>query len=333
MSPGSPPTPGTLDPRLTDPDAAGIMAAVNLAGVGAPVRHLGTIAEARSLAVEPVVDIHAFAVVSRDLVLPGSATLRVRLYTPTATPAHGTLVYLHGGGWALGGLQINDGVCRELCRSAGVRIVSVDYRLAPEHPFPAALEDAAEVLDWVAQGAPGSDEEFSGGIGVAGLSAGAALAAALARRSRDGLAPAVVQQLLICPVLDADFSRESYAANAEGLLLTAADMRWFWDLYLPDHSARRDPDAAPGALRDLAGLPPATLIIAGADPLRDEAVDYADRLALAGVDTDMHLVDGVMHAFPAFPGIESGQHALRQAAAGVAERLVASDLGESYGLR
>ncbi|WP_213816681.1 alpha/beta hydrolase [Glaciihabitans sp. dw_435] len=314
------------DPRLSDPDAAAIMAAITIANAGsvAPPRHLGTIEDARAASPVPAVNAAAFAVVSRDFVVPGSDGLTVRLYLPTNSEPVGTFVYLHGGGWALGGLDINDGVCRELTQSAGVAIVSVDYRLAPEHPFPAALDDGAFVLDWVAAGAPGIAETLPSALGVAGLSAGGALAAVLARRSRDGLAPRVIQQLLICPVLDCDFDRASYVDNANGLLLTADDMRWFWSMYAPDN-LRGQVDVTPAALTDYADLPAATVIVAGADPLRDEALDYAGRMTTAGVSTETLLVDGVMHAFPAFPGIASGLRVLREASERVTD-LFSKDL-------
>lgn len=308
-----------LDPRLTDPDAARAMAAITRATAGDPPRHLGTIAQAR--ANEPRASLLAdeSSVRSRDFTPPG-LDVGVRLYTPASGLTTGVVVYLHGGGWALGSLDINDGVCRTLSRAANIAVVSVDYRLAPEHPFPAALDDAAAVLRWVADGCPGVAESLVGPIGVAGLSAGAALAAVLARRSRDGDAPAIVHQLLICPVLDRDFGRASYAENGDGLLLTTDDMKWFWSMYLPDETLAAHPDAVPAALADKAGLPPATLIVAGADPLRDEALEYAEGLRAAGVDADLLLVDGVMHAFPAFPQIASGLRVLEDAARLTARR-------------
>jgi acetyl esterase len=314
-------TAATLDPRLLDPDAAAVMAIISAAAAGQPPRHRGTVEQARAKSPTPTVDTAQFSVISRDFVAEGTG-VGVRLYLPTSRATCGILVYLHGGGWALGDLEINDSVCRRLCETAGVALVSVDYRLAPEHPFPAAVDDAAAVLAWAAAGAPGIPEGIDGPVGVAGLSAGAALAAVLARRSRDGTGPTVTQQLLICPVLDRDFTRSSYRENAEGLLLTAEDMRWFWEMYLPGgDDYRQNPDAVPAAVVDTARLPPATIVVAGADPLRDEAVSYAQRLSRSGVDTELILVEGVMHAFPAFPTIASGQAALVEAGGTVARRM------------
>jgi len=315
-----------LDPRLTDPDAA--RAVADVAALGLTPRHLAGLAVARERVRRPATPPDGDPRVRvTPLTLPGgSGPLPARLYRPVAGPEAATLLYLHGGGWALGDLEINDGVCRTIAVEARVAVVSLDYRLAPEHPFPAALRDAATALDRLAAGLSTPDGvPLPPVLAVGGLSAGGALAAALARRSRDGAAPPVAHQLLICPVLDCDLDRPSYRRFGQGLLLSRDDMAWFWGMYLPDEAARRDPDASPLRARDLRGLPPTTLVVAGADPLRDEAEEYAVRLRAAGVPLEMVLVEGVPHGFVGNPAIRSGRAALARATAAMAARLAAAD--------
>ncbi|MFC0534100.1 alpha/beta hydrolase [Phytohabitans kaempferiae] len=312
------------DPRLTDQDAARAVAAAEARNL--EPRHLAGLATARARVRRPAtppdsdprVRVAALALAGADDRRPA------RLYWPAAGPAQATLLYLHGGGWALGDLEINDGVCRALAVGGGVAVVSLDYRLAPEHPFPAALRDAAAALDQLAAGLSTPDGvPLPRVLAVGGLSAGGALAATLARRSRDGTAPPVAHQILICPVLDCDLDRPSYRRFGQGLLLTLDDMAWFWDMYLPDGAARRDPDASPARAVDLRGLPAATVVIAGADPLRDEAEEYAARLAAAGVPVEVVTVEGVPHGFVGNPAIRSGRTALARASAAMAGRLAA----------
>jgi len=177
-------------------------------------------------------------------------------------------------------------------------VLSVEYRLAPEHPFPTPLDDAWAALQWAATSlADGSP------LVVAGDSAGGALAAACALRARDRGGPALAAQLLVYPVLDADLDRPSYRACAAGLPLTAADMAWYWDLYLPDVAARRDPDASPLRVTDPTGLAPATIVAADVDPLRDEAVAHAGRLRRAGVPVALLVEPGVPHLYLTVPGL------------------------------
>ncbi|MDQ7910385.1 alpha/beta hydrolase [Phytohabitans sp. ZYX-F-186] len=313
------------DPRLTDPDAARAVAEVQALGL-AP-RHLAGLAVARARVRRPPAppDIDPGVRVT-GLTLPGERAPRpARLYRPATGAEAATLLYLHGGGWALGDLEINDGVCRAIALRAGVAVLSLDYRLAPEHPFPAALDDATAALRKLASGLSTPDGvPLPEVLAVGGLSAGGALAAALARRSRDGAAPPVAHQLLICPVLDCDLDRPSYRRYGRGLLLSRDDMAWFWDMYLPDRASRRDPDASPLRAPDLGGLPPATIVVAGADPLRDEAEEYATRLATAGVPVEWVLVEGVPHGFVGNPAIRSGPAALARAGAAMARRLAAA---------
>jgi acetyl esterase len=304
-----------LDPRLTDKQAASAMAVMNTTLSAGPPRHTMPIeyARTRPRAAGPVNRSPECDVI--DLSLDTNAQqIPARLYTPRNGAEGLTVLYMHGGGWATGDLEINDSVCRTVADAAGAAILSIDYRLAPEHPFPAALEDALAALSWLADGGAeslGAPVTFA----VAGLSAGAALAAAVARFSRDGLAPPIEHTLLLCPVTDSDTSRPSYNEFSSGLLLSADDMRWFIEMYLGGRDdLTQHPDAFPNRLTDLSGLAPTTILAAGADPLRDEAVDYAARLASAGVGVSIEVVPGVFHGFMAIPTIAAGQIALRVAA-------------------
>lgn len=254
-------------------------------------------------------------VVSRDDRLASGLTVRV--YRPRAAwPAGfaGTLVFAHGGGWVAGTLETNDRLARELCAHTGAQIVSVDYRLAPEHPFPAALDDLHAALDAVAAGAFDADPAA---VGVAGHSAGGNLAAGLALRARAGTAPAIRCQVLLCPVLDSDLDRPAYAEFAAGLPLTGDDMRWYWSQYAPDAAARLRPEASPLRAPDLAGSAPAAIAIAAADPLRDEALAYGRRLRAAGVPVHEVLRPGVPHLFLTFPPTPARDETLAALAPGI----------------
>lgn len=240
--------------------------------------------------------------VVRDLSFEGPAgEVRVRLYRDADRPTPG-LVFYHGGGWTLGTLDSAGDVCRELARRGDCAVVSVDYRLAPEHPFPAALDDAAAALRWVA------DERDRLGVGeslsVGGTSAGGNLAAAVALRARAALRgdpswPEIAGQLLLYPLLDPRTDTASYRENADGPFLAPADVTWFWENYCPGPVQRASPYAAPAraAADDLAGLPPAAVVTAGHDPLRDEGLAYADRLSEAGVPVDGRHEPGLAHGF------------------------------------
>lgn len=225
-----------------------------------------------------------------------AGTVPLRLYRGAGTVAAEVLpclLYLHGGGWVFGDLDTHDGVCRRLANDARCCVISVDYRLAPEHPFPAAIEDAAAALAWVARNAAelGID---AAQIAVGGDSAGGNLAAVLALMGRDGSVPRSVFQALLYPVTDLTMTSGSYARITEGVPLTATTMRWFIDHYAPDPASRLDWRASPLRAASLAGLPPALVLTCGLDPLCDEARDYADRLAADGVRvTTLHLGDHI----------------------------------------
>ena len=232
-----------------------------------------------------------------DRRIPGPAgEIPVRIYRPEGRAPFPALVYFHGGGWVIGSVETHDGSCRDLANRIGCVVVSVDYRLAPESRFPAAAEDCFAATRWVAAhaGELGVDARR---IGVGGDSAGGNLAAVVALMARDRSGPALRHQLLVYPVTDADFTRASYRENAEGYLLTTKAMEWFWGHYAPEAAQRTEPYAAPLRAKDLAGLPPAFVLTAEYDPLRDEGEAYAQRLEQAGVPTVRTRYAGAIHGF------------------------------------
>jgi len=246
---------------------------------------------------------------SRDLDADG---LALRLYRPRAEH-RGTLVFAHGGGWVAGDLDNNDALCRALAVATGTQVLSVDYRLAPEHPFPAGLDDLERALRFAASGADGSVDPAR--IGVAGHSAGGSLAAALALRSREGRAPGIRIQVLLCPVLDApDPGRPSYRAHTENLPLTAKGMQWYWRLYLQDAAGAVPVEAAPLRAAVVAGAAPAVIVAAEVDPLSDEAEEYASRLAASAVPVSFVRRAGVPHLFLVFPSTPARDEVLEQIA-------------------
>jgi acetyl esterase len=257
-----------------------------------------------------------------DRRIPGPAgEIPVRVYRPEGKAPFPALVYFHGGGWVIGSLETHDGSCRDLANRIGCVVVSVDYRLAPESRYPAAAEDCFAATKWVAEHARELGVDASR-IGIGGDSAGGNLSAAVALMARDRRGPALRHQLLIYPVTDADFTRPSYRENAEGYLLTTKAMEWFWDHYAPDRAQREEPYAAPLRAKDLAGLPPAFVITAEYDPLRDEGEAYAKRLQQAGVATTLRRYDGAIHGFFAMGLLaEVARTAVDDAAAAVKARL------------
>jgi len=223
--------------------------------------------------------------------LPGTdADVAVRVYEPAGEQAAITVVWLHGGGWVLGDLDTGDASARRVCAHLGAAVVSVDYRLAPEHPHPAPLTDAHAALRWAATLRP-SDR-----LVVGGDSAGGGLAAGAALLARD-FGPRLDAQLLLYPGLDPSMSRPSVAENADGPFLTRADLVWFWERYLPDPALRRDPSVAPGEADDLDGLAPAVVATAELDPLRDEGRAHADALEAAGVAVRRLEGAGLVHGW------------------------------------
>ncbi|HEY0753374.1 MAG TPA: alpha/beta hydrolase fold domain-containing protein [Ktedonobacteraceae bacterium] len=235
-----------------------------------------------------------------DRLLPGPAgDLPVRIYTPIGAEAAllPVLVYFHAGGWVLGSIEGHDPVCRALANRAACLVVSVEYRLAPEHPFPAAPEDCYTATCWVAQHA-GEINADPTRIAVGGDSSGGNLAAAVALMARDRGGPHLCQQVLIYGETDYyEPGTASYTTYAQGYGLTRADMLWFWDQYLSRPEDRSHPYAAPLRASDLTGLPPALIITAEYDPVRDEGEHYARRLQEAGVPTQLSRYNGMLHGF------------------------------------
>jgi acetyl esterase len=225
--------------------------------------------------------------------------LPVRIYAPeTGTEPYGVFVTFHGGGWVVGGLDTHDPVCRALANAADCLVVSVDYRLAPEHPFPAAVEDCYAATEWAVEYA---DELGGDGdrVAIGGDSAGGNLAAAVTLVARDRGGPELCHQSLVYPAVNSPSLQEfdSYEENAEGYFLERASAEWYYERYLSHPTDARNAYAAPLMARDLSDLPPATVITAGFDPLRDEGIAYADRLDTAGVPVTHEHFEGMIHGF------------------------------------
>lgn len=230
-----------------------------------------------------------------DRFVPGpDGDVRVRIYRDGDAVDQPLVVFFHGGGWVIGNLDSHDRVCRHTCLDAGAVVVAVDYRLAPEHPFPAAIDDAGAAFRWAVEHAAelGADPSR---IAVMGDSAGGNLAAVVALEARDNDIE-LRHQVLVYPVTDAEFDRPSYLRNADGKLLTRTGMRWFWDAYVPDIDQREMWRCAP-IYADLEGVCPATVITAEFDPLCDEGTEYVTALRAAGVDVHHEQYDGMTHAF------------------------------------
>lgn len=232
-----------------------------------------------------------------DRTLPGpDGEIPVRIYAPNSDSPLPVLVFFHGGGWVIGSIETHDTTCRQLAAGTSCLVVSVDYRLAPENPFPAAPDDCYAATVWVAEHAAeiGGDPAR---IAVGGDSAGGNLAAVIALMARDRGGPNLAHQLLIYPVTDYAFETPSYSENAEGYMLTQPMMKWFWNHYLADPADGAGEWASPLRAANLSGLPPATVLTAEFDPLRDEGEAYAKRLGEAGVKTQLTRYDGVFHGF------------------------------------
>jgi acetyl esterase len=223
-------------------------------------------------------------------------SIAARILVPTVAP-RGVFIYFHGGGWVIGGnIDEFDTLGRKLAAGTGCAVVLVDYRLAPEHRYPVAVDDSYAALEWTsAHVADIAGSEVP--VIVGGDSAGGNLAAVVAQRARDRGGPPVAFQALIYPVTDADLDNGSYTADENQLLLSRDSMVWFWDHYLPDAERRSEPDASPLRAGDFAGLPPAIVLTAEYDVLRDEGEAYADRLQEAGVPVERYRVPGQMHGF------------------------------------
>lgn len=285
-----------MNEAALDPELARYFRALAEAGRRSPSK--GTVDQARAAMAAraaaappgrelPVVDV--------ELPVDGGH-VPLRVYEPAV--ARATIVYLHGGGWVMGDLATTDRLARELAHVARARVVSVGYRLAPEFPFPHGLEDSWLAVRWASHEFP--DEPLV----LAGDSAGGNLAAVCAHRALRRGGPEIALQALIYPAVDCDQDRDSYLrATDESQLLTAADMAWFWDHYVPEPHARTAPEVSPLLLESHAGLPPALVVVAGHDPLRDEGLEYAQRLRQSGVATSVLELPAMAHGFIGLLGI------------------------------
>lgn len=238
---------------------------------------------------------------SRNIPGPGG-DIPVRIYTPEGTGPFPILAWYHGGGWVVGDLNSADASARHLCVGAKCVVVSVDYRLAPETKFPGASDDCYAATVWAAENAASINGDASR-LAVGGDSAGGNLAAAISLMSADRNGPAIAMQLLVYPVTDRKFDNASYADNAKGYGLEQETMRWYWDHYLATDADAANPYAAPEQATSLAGQPPALVITAEFDPLRDEGEAYGKRLQEAGVETTISRYDGMIHGFFATIGV------------------------------
>jgi acetyl esterase len=314
---GEPPPPA----RGLDPEAwalARLSAMVNRPAGDVPLELGRRVFEVRSrpLSVRP-----APAVATEDRVLPGQAgDLRARLYVPSNVPDPSPLLlYFHGGGWVRGSIATHDASCRMLAQLAGVRLLSVDYRMAPEHPFPAAADDAQAAYAHVASN-PGEYGADPARLALGGDSAGGNLAAVTALALRGGDLPQPAFQLLVYPACDLVGKRPSVATFSTGYFLTEANMDWYKDQYVPDRDRRGDPRVSPLLADDVAGLPPAYVATALADPLRDEGDEYAERLLAAGVPV-AHQVHPLIHGFLNMTAGRSSREAIAQIAGALRQGL------------
>jgi acetyl esterase len=289
-------------PVILDPDAAAVFKAFQEAG--RPAYETLTAAEAREFYLQarfvsnpepPELDN------VQPLMIPSpTGSIPARIYTPKhlrkADGLSPCLVFFHGGGWVIGDLDSHDVVCRKLADEGQLIVVSVDYRLAPEHKFPAAVDDAITATTWIA----GNARQFgidASRLSVGGDSAGGNLAAVVAIAARDGNGPAIASQVLIYPAIDFAMTHPSHSEPETSLLLTHSVIRWFRDHYLNGAADVHDWRASPARAKTLVGLPPAYVLTAGADPLRDEGDEYAKRLKEAGVNVTYRTFPGQFHGF------------------------------------
>jgi len=234
----------------------------------------------------PVGDTLDLSVTDRDV--------DIRVYVPEGEGPYPTLLYFHGGGWVISNVELYDETCRRFSAGADCMVISVDYGLAPEHSFPSPLKDCYAVAEWVFDNALPMQVDTEN-VAIGGDSAGGNLAAAVTQMARDFDGPTFDHQLLVYPVTDHNFSTQSYEENGDGGLITEADMRWFWDHYLNDDIEGQHPYASPLKAQSLDGLPPATVVTCGFDPLRDEGAAYANRLEEADIEVDHLHYDDATH--------------------------------------
>ena len=298
-----------LDPQI-------IQVMEQMAALGLPQAHTVSPAEARTNAKKRPRAPGPEVAKVEDRIIPGpDGDVPVRIYTPEGEGPFPILAWFHGGGWVVGDLESADGSARNLCVGGQCVVVSVDYRLAPETKFPGPAEDCWAATTWAVKNA----SSFNGDptrLAVGGDSAGGNLAAAMSLMAADRGGPEIALQLLVYPVTDVDFNTVSYGDNAEGFGLTKATMQWYWDHYLSGGEDAANPYAAPLQAKSLAGQPPALVITAEYDPLRDEGEAYAKRLQEAGVEATSTRYDGMIHGFFSMGGVvDKGQQAVDEASA------------------
>jgi acetyl esterase len=257
-----------------------------------------------------------------DRSIPSPAgEIPVRIYRPVADAPLPAVVFFHGGRWVIGDLDTHDAVCRILSNAARCVVVSVDYRLAPENRFPAGPDDCYAATAWTANNAAAIGADPSR-LAVAGTSAGGTLATVVAMMARDRRGPRLACQVLWYPATDAAMDTPSHRVHSTGsyYLLSRADMEWFWNYYLSSERDRANPYCCPGVAKDLSGLPPALIVTAEYDPLRDEAEEYAACLKRAGVAVKCTRYEGVTHAFTGMaPILDKGRQSIIEAAAALHE--------------
>ncbi len=302
-----------------DPQIATLIEALD---AGFPPVHTMTGAQARatirSRFVPPAEPEHVAEVRNETIPGPGG-DIPVRIYRPARFGDLPMLVYAHGGGFVFCDLDSHDGLCRDFANRLAAVVVSVDYRLAPENPWPAAAYDVAAATQWVADNAwnLGGD---AARVAVGGDSAGGNLAAVTALMARDSGGPAIAAQLLLYPVIAADFDNESYRLFGNGFYNPKPALQWYWDQYVPSLTDREHPYASP--LRaNLQGLPPAIVVAAGHDPLRDEGIAYAEALEAAGVVTVRCFFEGGIHGFMTMPMLDLAHEARQRACLELAQLL------------
>ena len=296
-----------------DPQAKFILD--QLEALGAPPMNTLTPEEARqSLDMSPLAGEPEEVGKVENTAVPGPlGDIPVRIYTPKGEGPFPALVYYHGGGWVIGDLDAVDVPCRMLTNRANCVVVSVDYRMAPENKFPAAAEDCYAATKWVAENAA-SIQVDPERVAIGGDSAGGNLTAVVALMARDRGGPSLVYQMLIYPVTNRDYETVSYRDNGDGYFLTKDSMVWFWNHYLREEQDAVNPYASPLLADDLSGLPPALVLTAEYDPLRDEGEAYAQRLEAAGIEVEATRYNGMIHGFFWMPGaLDQGRKAIEQA--------------------
>lgn len=299
-------------------DFATAMLIEQMAAAGRPPLHELSVEDARALG-PAMIEMQGpgpeMARVENHSIPVEGGEIQLRVLDPKQ-PTRGVIVWYHGGGWVIGSVDESETLGRKLAERTSCAVVLVEYRMAPEHPYPTPVEDSWAALQWV----DANIEQIAGTshlpLIIGGDSAGGNISAALALRARDRGGPNIALQLLIYPVTDADFERPSYTDPENQLLLSRDGMLWFWDHYCPDAARRTEPDASPLHAEDLSDLPPAVVLTAEHDPLRDEGEDYAKRLEQAGVPVDFKRYPGQMHAFFTLlmlPGSELGMQQVSKA--------------------